>query len=279
MMSVPGGARARCGFWMKRILVGLVALTAVAYVLVTMVLAPYWLGGIATTRRFQFPDKENAGLTPKSFELAFEDVVVPVHRRRPLKGWWVPAEQAKGTRRAGPRPEPLAHRNGAAGRPSSTRGLERVLLDLRHHGESGGEATTLGVKEKEDVKAAVALGARAVARARWWCGACRSGGARSTLAAADDPGIAGARVRQQLPQPARHRPHHLAMAAASAGGCGSFPRWPGADLGALLDRPPRRLRPERGRRGGGREEAQGPARRCSCATRRTGACPRRSRSR
>ena len=35
---------------------------------------PYWLAGLATTRRFQFPDKENADLTPASFELAYEDV-------------------------------------------------------------------------------------------------------------------------------------------------------------------------------------------------------------
>ena len=35
---------------------------------------PYWLGGIATTRRFQFNDKENAGLTPASFQLPYEDV-------------------------------------------------------------------------------------------------------------------------------------------------------------------------------------------------------------
>src|SRR6266849_2011505 len=35
---------------------------------------PYFLGGIATTRRFQFNDKANAGLTPASFNLPFEEV-------------------------------------------------------------------------------------------------------------------------------------------------------------------------------------------------------------
>jgi hypothetical protein len=35
---------------------------------------PYFLGGIATTRRFQFNDKENAGLSPASFGLKFDEV-------------------------------------------------------------------------------------------------------------------------------------------------------------------------------------------------------------
>ena len=35
---------------------------------------PYFLGGIATTRRFAYNDKENAGLTPASFNLPFEEV-------------------------------------------------------------------------------------------------------------------------------------------------------------------------------------------------------------
>ena len=48
--------------WLKRIVVGLVAVYALAF----LGWAPYWLGGLATTRRFQNADKENAGLTPAS---------------------------------------------------------------------------------------------------------------------------------------------------------------------------------------------------------------------
>ena len=50
---------------------------------------------MATTRRFQFPDKENAGLTPASFELAFEDVAFKSADGTELKGWWVPAGAAR----------------------------------------------------------------------------------------------------------------------------------------------------------------------------------------
>ena len=41
---------------------------------------PYYLGGLATTRRFTYNDRENDGLTPASFQLAFEEVVVPARR-------------------------------------------------------------------------------------------------------------------------------------------------------------------------------------------------------
>ena len=47
---------------------------------------PYFLGGIATTRRFQYNDQENAGLTPASFDLPFEDVAFHADGRRPAEG-------------------------------------------------------------------------------------------------------------------------------------------------------------------------------------------------
>jgi hypothetical protein len=51
--------------WLKRI-----ALTMVlSFVLFAFGWVPWFLAGIATTRRFQFPDKENAGLTPASLQL------------------------------------------------------------------------------------------------------------------------------------------------------------------------------------------------------------------
>ena len=58
---------------------------------------PYFLGGIATTRRFQYNDKANRGLTPASFNLPFEEVSFQTADGVPLKGWWVPAPDAKGT--------------------------------------------------------------------------------------------------------------------------------------------------------------------------------------
>ena len=66
--------------WLKR-----VAIAVVAGLLVFVVgFVPYWLAGLATTRRFQFPDKENANLTPASFQLAFEEIAFRGLRRSPL---------------------------------------------------------------------------------------------------------------------------------------------------------------------------------------------------
>src|SRR5512139_3615457 len=56
--------------WLKR-----VAFAAVlAFAVFAFGWVPWFLAGLGTTRRFQFPDKENAGLTPASFHLASEDV-------------------------------------------------------------------------------------------------------------------------------------------------------------------------------------------------------------
>ena len=41
----------------------------------------------ATTRRFQFPDRENGGLTPTSFDLPFEDGERTNGELLPLKRW------------------------------------------------------------------------------------------------------------------------------------------------------------------------------------------------
>ena len=79
--------------WLKR--VGLVLVAALAIFIFGW--APYWLAGLATIRRFTYNDKENAGLTPRSFELPFEDVSFSAPDGVTLKGWWVPAPEARGT--------------------------------------------------------------------------------------------------------------------------------------------------------------------------------------
>src|SRR4030095_14705421 len=101
---------------------------------------------IATTRRFQFPDRENAGLTPKSFELASEDLAFQSGDGVPLKGWWVPAQPAKGG-------VVLVHGLNRARIEMVKKtpfvvkqGWNALLFDLRNHGQSGGDRTTLGVK-------------------------------------------------------------------------------------------------------------------------------------
>jgi alpha-beta hydrolase superfamily lysophospholipase len=151
---------------------------------------PYSLGGMTTTRRFQFPDKENAGLTPASFELASEDVAFTSSDGVDLEGWWVPAKEARGTvvlvhglnrsRIEMVKKAPFLH----------AQGWNALLFDLRHHGASGGPATTFGDREKDDVRAAVAF-ARGRAQGPVVVWGVSLGAASVILAAAEDPQIAG----------------------------------------------------------------------------------------
>jgi uncharacterized protein len=211
--------------WLKRILVGVVALL----LFLTFGYAPYWLAGIATTRRFQFPDKENANLTPASFQLASEDVAFKSSDGTEIKGWWVPAESAKGTvvmvhglnrsRIEMVRRAPFVH----------TAGWNALLLDLRHHGASGGEATTFGAKEKEDVKAAARFAReRSPGPVVEW--GVSLGAASVVMAAADDPDVAGVICDSSYRSLDDTVRHHLAYVRHLRWWLGLVPSWPGADL-------------------------------------------------
>jgi pimeloyl-ACP methyl ester carboxylesterase len=172
--------------WTRRVLLVLgIALVAFVFGWV-----PYWLGGMATTRRFQFADRENAGLTPASFQLASEDISFKAPDGTELQGWWVPVADAKGS-------VVLAHglnrsRIEMVKKVPFLHGLgwNALLFDMRHHGASGGSATTFGYREKDDVRAAVALAhARAPGPVVVW--GVSLGAASVILAAADDPSVAG----------------------------------------------------------------------------------------
>jgi hypothetical protein len=171
--------------WVKR--VGLVLVAALAVFVFGW--APYWLAGLATIRRFTYNDKENAGLTPKSFELPYEDVTFNAPDGVPLKGWWVPAPDAHGTvvlvhglnrsRIEMVKKTPFLHKLG----------WNALLFDLRHHGESGGDVSSFGFFEKQDVHAATAFArTRAGGPVVLW--GVSLGAASVTLAAAEDPGVA-----------------------------------------------------------------------------------------
>jgi pimeloyl-ACP methyl ester carboxylesterase len=150
---------------------------------------PYWLGSLATTRRFQYNDKENAGLTPASFDLAFEEIAFQAPDGVTLKGWWVPAAQARGSvvlvhglnrsRIEMVRKVPFLHEAG----------WNALLFDLRHHGESGGELSSFGHFEAGDVeRAATFARGRSEGPVVLW--GVSLGGAAVMLAAADDPSVA-----------------------------------------------------------------------------------------
>lgn len=214
--------------WLRRVAITLVA----AFLLFIFGWAPYWLGGLVTTRRFQFPDRENANLTPAAFDLRFEDVGFRSSDGTELKAWWVPASGSAGT--AGTvlmvhglnrsriemvRRVPFVH----------SAGWNAVLLDLRHHGASGGEATTLGAKEKEDVKAAVRFArGRATGPVVAW--GVSLGAASVVLAAAEDQAIAGVICDSSYRSLEDTLRHHLRLFRGFRWWLRLVPPWPTAEL-------------------------------------------------
>jgi pimeloyl-ACP methyl ester carboxylesterase len=198
-------------------------------VLFTVGWVPYWLGGMATTRRFQFPDRENGNLTPASFELAFDDVAFRSGDETEIKGWWVPGTSGRGTvvmvhglnrsRIEMVRRAPFVHEGG----------WNALLIDLRHHGASGGQATTFGVKEKDDVAAAVRFAReRAPGPVVLW--GVSLGGASVVLAAADDPTVAGVICDSSYRSLDDTVRHHLRLFRGFRFWLRIVPSWPVADL-------------------------------------------------
>jgi pimeloyl-ACP methyl ester carboxylesterase len=210
--------------WTKRVVLALgVFLLAFVFGWV-----PYWLGGMATTRRFQFNDKENAGLSPASFQLSSEDVSFKAPDGTELRGWWVPAADAKGS-------VILAHglnrsRIEMVKKVPFLHGLgwNALLFDMRHHGESGGAATTFGQLEKDDVHAATVLvRARATGPVVLW--GVSLGAATVMLAAADDKAVAGVvcdSSYRSLPDTVHH---HMSLFRGFRWWTGIVPPWPTAD--------------------------------------------------
>jgi pimeloyl-ACP methyl ester carboxylesterase len=193
--------------WLKRL--AFLALLAVPTFVFGFL--PWWLAGLFTTGRFQMRDGDNAGLTPASFSLAFEEVAFSSRDGVPLKGWWVPAASPRGTlvlvhglnrsRIEMVKKTPFVNRQG----------WNALLFDLRRHGESGGERRSLGWGERLDV-----LGAADFARRRspgpvaLW--GISFGGAASTLAAAEDPTIAALVCDSSYRSLRDTARHHVAIA-------------------------------------------------------------------
>jgi uncharacterized protein len=163
-----------------------------ALLLVTLVLGvfPWFLADRVTRGRFVYNDKENAGLTPASFSLPFEDVKVETADGLKLSGWWVPVSGAKGTvvlvhglnrsRIEMIRKVPFLH----------AQGWNALLFDLRHHGQSEGTVSSFGELEQRDVRAATAYATRrSPGPVVVW--GVSLGAASATMAAADDPAVAG----------------------------------------------------------------------------------------
>jgi pimeloyl-ACP methyl ester carboxylesterase len=210
--------------WLKRTLAG-AGLLVLFFVFGWV---PYYLAGLGTTRRFAFSDKENGGMTPASFQLASEDATFRSGDAVELKGWWVPADDAKGTavlvhglnrsRIEMVRKAPFLHAHG----------WNSLLFDLRHHGESGGAATTFGSREKEDVRAAIAY-ARSRSSAPVVVWGVSLGAASAVLAAADDPTVAGIVCDSTYRSLRDTVHHHLGLFRNFRWWLAIVPSWPVAD--------------------------------------------------
>src|SRR5687768_2067313 len=205
-------------------------LVAAAFLLFAFGWVPYYLGGIATTRRFQYNDRENAGLTPASFGLKFEDLALKAADGVPVGGWWVPAGEARGTvvlvhglnrsRIEMVRKTPFLH----------GKGWNALLIDLRHHGTSGGTVSSFGHFEKQDVHAATELArARSAGPVVLW--GVSLGGASAALAAAEDPKVAALVCDSSYRSLRDTVDHHMTLARNWRWWMRIVPRWPvGAEV-------------------------------------------------
>ncbi len=194
---------------------------------------PYTLGGIATRRRFTLPDKENAEYIKSNFTVAREDITMQTSDGVSISGWWVPAANPRGA-------VVLVHglnrtriEMAKKVEPLHAWGFNCLLIDLRHHGASGGDRSTFGLTEKLDVRAAIDFAlSRSPGPVVLW--GVSLGGATVTLAAADDPRVAGLVTDSSydsLPATVRH---HLRLFRGftfyGVPALKLVPQWPTSDL-------------------------------------------------
>jgi len=227
-MIEPSVSSKRLGVWFRW---GRRAAVAAVLALVLFVFGwvPWFLGGMATTRRFEFPDRENKGLTPASFDLASEDVSFSSADGVLIRGWWVAAPEPVGTvvmvhglnrsRIEMVRKVPFVRE----------RGWNALLIDLRHHGTSGGEATTFGVWESDDVEAAAAFARDRSPGGPVVLWGISLGGAAVVMAAARDAGVGGVICDSSFRDLRSTVEHHLQLFRGWRWWLRIVPVWPVAD--------------------------------------------------
>jgi fermentation-respiration switch protein FrsA (DUF1100 family) len=171
----------------RRVLIILVFLVAGFF----LGFVPWFFSHIVTRGRFHYPDP-NDGKSPTSYGLNARWVVFQATDGVALKGWYVPVEgpprgtivYCHGLNRSRVEMLPRAQFGHEIG-------YNGLLFDFRHHGQSGGDLTTLGYRERLDVLGAVrfALAEEKAARPIIVWGVSM-GAAAALLAAADSPEIA-----------------------------------------------------------------------------------------
>ena len=132
------------------------------------------------------PPRMAIPLAPADFDLRVEDVRISAFDGVTLAGWLVPRPDAPAVVLLHGYPAEKADLLPMAAALAPRFAI--LLLDLRYFGESGGRATTLGFRERNDLQRAVAwLHARGYSRVGVF--GFSLGGAVALLAAADDPRI------------------------------------------------------------------------------------------
>jgi pimeloyl-ACP methyl ester carboxylesterase len=131
-------------------------LAALAGLLATVLLT-FWLGASLVAERVTLhPGHRGIGPTPAQLGHAYQDVAFRDHAGLTLRGWWIPGSRHETVVMVhgwtSSRREPM----GKAGYLLDA-GYNVLVFDLRGHGRSDGDYTTLGLMEPDDVAAAVAF--------------------------------------------------------------------------------------------------------------------------
>lgn len=142
--------------WMRAAFVG-IARAAILFA----VGLPYVMAAVLTYRTKVAPIDD----PQTQLGFAFERVEFEATDGTPLVGWWIPAQRPRrGTRPAGWGTRTVLVCHGLAANKSNqlilarrfpNEGFNVLIFDFRAHGESGGQLTTLGDRERFDVLGAV----------------------------------------------------------------------------------------------------------------------------
>jgi uncharacterized protein len=131
-------------------------LAGLAGILVSILLV-MWVGASYVAERVTLhPRHWGIGPTPAQYGYAYQDVSFRDHAGLTLRGWWIPGSRHETVVMihgwTSSRAEPMSK----AGYLLNA-GYNVLVFDLRGHGQSDGDYTTLGLTEPDDVEAAVAF--------------------------------------------------------------------------------------------------------------------------
>jgi uncharacterized protein len=127
-----------------------------AGILVTILLA-LWVGASYVAERVTLhPRHWGIGPTPSQLGYAYQDVSFRDHAGLTLRGWWIPGSAHRTVVMVHGWTSSRAEPMNKAGYLIDA-GYNVLVFDLRGHGQSDGDYTTLGLTEPDDVASAVAF--------------------------------------------------------------------------------------------------------------------------